>query len=233
MLETRSLTFPVCKETVVIQEGDGFVDRLLLKKNKKFFDVVNDYIAALTVSMGGITKVTSEHVIDLLAPDHTFLQVECFRLSYGELFEFDHFCGACGETSPQSVDLTKLEFRELAPELDSTDPIFSFVLPRSKLSATVGMLTNRKEIELIQHMMTSGVDLNQSDFLSLRELDGSSDFSFEDVIKLPLADHKAIRKAKKRLVCGYDTSVRITCPSCEDISIINLLTHRDFLLPTG
>lgn len=232
MLETKSLIFPVCGEQVVITEGDGYADKALLKKGKKFYEAVNDYLASLTVSMGGITKVTGEHITDLLSPDHTFLQIECFKLNYGD-FDFEHYCGECGKSTPQSVPLDTLEFKPLPPDLTSTDPTITITLPRSKQKAVIGMLSARKENELIQQIVSSGIDLNRADFLSLRSLNEDPDFSYEDVIKLPLLDHKTIRKTKKRLNCGYDTSIRITCPECDAVAVINLLTHRDFLLPTG
>lgn len=232
MLDTKNLIFPVCGEQLVITEGDGYSDKALLKKGKKFYEAVNDYLASLTVSMGGISKVTGEHISELLAPDHTFLQIECFKLNYGD-FDFDHYCGECGKTSAQSVPLDTLEFRPVPPDLIGSDPTISIMLPRTKQKAVLGMLTAKKENMLIQQIVSTGVDLNQADFLSLRELGDDPDFSYEDVVKLPLKDHKTIRKTKKKFNCGYDTSIRITCPECGAVAVINLLTHRDFLLPTG
>lgn len=232
MLETKTLVFPVCGEQFVITEGDGYADKILLKKGKKFYDAINDYIASFIVSMGGITKATGEHIAELLSPDHVFLQVECFKLNYGD-FEFDHYCGECGKSTPQTIPLDNLEFKPLDSSLLGHDPTISITLPRTKKTAIVGMLTARKENMLIEQTVSTGVDLNQADFLSLRSLDGDEDFSYEDVVKLPLKDHKCIRQAKKKLLCGYDTSIRITCSKCDAVSNVNLLTHRDFLLPTG
>ena len=122
---------------------------------------------------------------------------------------------------------------KLPQDLDTTDPTISLTLPRSKKAAIVGMLNGHKEAILIEQILTTGADLNQGDFLSLRELDGSKDFSYEDVVKLPLADHKAIRSARKKLVCGYDTIITVTCDTCGSKNSINVVMHKDFLLPTG
>lgn len=232
MLETKTLVFPICGEQVVVTEGDGYADKVLLKKGKKFYDAVDDYLAFLTVSMGGITKVLGNHISDLLSVDHTFLQIECFKLNYGD-FEFDHFCGECKKTEAQVIPMEKLPFTLLDSELSGPDPIISFTLPKTKIKAEIGMLTAKKENILLQQAISDGIDLNQADFMSLRTLDGSTDFSYEDVVKLPLKDHKAIRRNKKRFVCGYDTSITVTCPKCGAVALINLLTHNDFLLPMG
>jgi hypothetical protein len=95
------------------------------------------------------------------------------------------------------------------------------------------MLTAEKELELLQQAATTGTDLNQGDFKSLRALDGDITFSFEDVIRLKLADHKAIRKARNKLIAGYDPTAIITCPDCEEQTALNVLLHKDFLFPAG
>jgi hypothetical protein len=77
------------------------------------------------------------------------------------------------------------------------------------------------------------VDLNQTDFQSLRMLEGCDPISYEDVINLPLMDHKAIRTKRKELVCGYDPLVSLVCESCQNYDVTNILGLRDFLFPSG
>jgi len=233
MLETRNLVFKICKKPFVITEGDGYVDRLLLRKNKKFNDVVSDYLAALTVEIDGKTPVSRDDILNLVSPDQVFLSIQCYMLNYGDVFEFEYNCQECNNSSVQSFDLNSLEFVELPLELQVPDPTIEVLLPRSKKKAVLGMLNGHKESILIQQILTTGIDLNQGDFLSLRSLDGSTDFSYEDVVKLPLADHKALRKARKQLACGYDTNINVTCDNCGALGSVNILMNKDFLLPTG
>jgi len=234
MLDTRKLTFHVCKEPVTIKEGDGNVDKILLRKNRKFYEATSEYLAALTQSIGKKTSITKSDIMDLVSGDQTFLSIECYKLNYGDIFEFEYSCPDCNEPpGNQFFDLTKLPVIKLPQDLDTTDPTISLTLPRSKKTATVGMLNGHKEAILIEQILTTGADLNQGDFLSLRELDGSKDFSYEDVVKLPLADHKAIRGARKKLVCGYDTIITVTCDTCGSKNSRNVVMHKDFLLPTG
>lgn len=232
-LEEREITLPISKKKIVIREGDGYSFRALIKKNKRMFESVYDYLASMVVSIDGKGNIRKEEVLKLLLPDLEYLSIEVYKLCYGDIFEFDYLCASCGHESPQEVPLDKLEFFPLAADLSGVDPVITITLPRSGKSAVVGMLSGEKELELMQGMLATGPDLNQGDFRSLRGLDGSIDFSYEDVIRLPLADHKAIRKARKKLVCGYDPTVIITCPECEDQTSLNIMLHKDFLFPAG
>jgi hypothetical protein len=179
--------------------------------------------------MDGQGKVTVKEIQDLLVPDIEALLVEIYKLNHGNEFTFDYVCQECGKQSEVMVDLDTLQFRELADGIDGTDPVISLTLPKSKWSAEIGCLTGKKEALLMDLQATGTLDLNQADYQCLRSLNGSKDFSYEDVVKLPLGDHKAIRRARKKLVCGYDVDVSITCPECEAKDMINILMQRDFL----
>lgn len=231
--ETRDIALPISGKKIVIREGDGYSTRALLKKNKRIYDSVFDYLASMVVTIDDRPNISRSDVLKLLSPDQEFLSLECYRLNYGDVFEFDYMCPSCGKESEQSVPLDQLSFVPLSSDLKGPDPIINITLPRSKKTAIVGMLVGEKELELINLANTNGLDFNQSSLKALRALDGQTDFTYEDVINLPLADHKAIRKARKKLICGYDANVIVKCPECEEESVINILMHRDFLLPAG
>lgn len=223
----RTIKLPISGQEAIIQEGDGYADRVLLKKKKRIFEVIPEYLASMCISIGG-QKATREKVLDLPTPDQEFLAVEIYRLNYGDVFEFSFTCPQCNASQEGEVDLDSLEF---TPPPDP--PIVNGKLPRTGLEFSVGMLTGHKELQLLQKAVESGPDLNQADFLALLSLDGSVDFSYEDVIKLPLADHRAIRKARKKLICGYDTLLNVECEKCEEITSINMLLHSDFFFAGG
>lgn len=223
----QTITLPVTGQEAVIQEGDGYSDRVLLKKKKRVFEVVPEYLASMTVSIGG-EKGTSEKILDLPTPDQEFLAIEIFKLNYGNVFEFSFSCPNCDASQEGAVDLSKLEFMP-PPE----PPVVQGKLPRTGLEYSVGMLTGKQEALLFKRAMEAGPDLNQADFLSLLSLNGSVDFSYEDVIKLPLADHRAIRKARKKLICGYDTQISVECEKCEETTTVNMLLHPDFFFAGG
>lgn len=229
-LETREITLPVSGEQVVIREGDGFSDRLLLKKIRRPYEAVHDYVASLTVSIGDNTKVTARDIKNLLVPDHEYIVVECFKLNYGDSFEFSFTCPSCSHEEAQAVPLNDLELRPIPEGTHAPDPIFVIDLPRSGRRVEVGMLNGHKESKLLA---MDHIDLNQTDFLSIRKIDGSTEFSYEEVLHLPMADHRALRGARKKLVCGYDTNIIVRCPECGEKTRLNLLMHPDFLLPGG
>lgn len=228
--EDKEVTLPISGKRIVIREGDGFSTRALLKKNKRIFESVYDYIASMCVSIDD-KPASKEAILKLLVPDQEYLSIEVYKHCYDEIFDFDFTCPSCEKTNPQKVPLNNLEFKQLVGNFSGPDPVITLKLPRSGKTAVIGMLTSEKELELLQQAATTGPDLNQGDFKALRSLDGKIDFSFEDVIRLKLADHKAIRKARKQLICGYDTNVNIKCPDCEEDFTINILMHPDFLLP--
>ena len=228
--EQREVVLPIGGQKVTIKEGDGYATRVLLKRNKKMFEVMSDYLALFTVSIGSLKKVTFAHILDLFVPDQDFLSVECYKLNYGDIFNFNEMCLSCGKESEHTFPLDNMKFTK--PKIESNDPTVTVTLPRTKKQVKLGLLTGHKEAVIMSQIET-GIDVNQSEFQSIREIDGSSVFTYEDVLHLPLADHKALGKARKELFCGYDANVKIECPLCSAPSIINVLVHRDFLFPTG
>jgi hypothetical protein len=229
--ETREVVLPIGGQNVKIKEGDGYATRILLKRNKKMFEIISDYLASFVVSIGSLKKVTPAHILDLFVPDQDFLSVECYKLNYGDTFIFNEMCLACGTESEHSFPLADMKFVKPKVE-DSRDPSVIVILPKTKKKIKLGLLTGHKEA-LVMSQIETGIDINQSEFQSIREFDGSTDFSYEDVLHLPLADHRALGKARKDLFCGFDANVKITCPSCSTPSVINVLVHRDFLFPIG
>jgi hypothetical protein len=227
--ETKEIILPLSKREVTIQEGDGYTERALLKKNKKIYETIPHYIAASILKIGDVEKPSADGVQSLLVPDIEALLIEIYKINHGNEFLFDFVCQACGKQSEVKVDLDTLEYRELPDGSEGPDPTLSVSLPKSKGTAEIGCLTGKKESLLMDLQASGTLDLNQGDYQCLRTLNGSKDFSYEDVVKLPLGDHKAIRRARKKLVCGYDVDVAITCPECDAKEIINILMQRDFL----
>ena len=231
-LAEKELILPISQHVVVIREGDGFATKLLLKRGKRGSETIYDYLASFIVSLDGLEKITARGLKDLLVPDNEYLAVECHRFNYGERFEFGLTCPYCSELTQNAINWGTVEYLPLSTESSGPpDPIVTITLPRTGSIVEVGMLDGHKEAILLNQESSSGIDLNQGDYLSLRSIDGSKSFSYEQVLKLPLADHYEIRKARKQLICGYDTRVIVLCPSCGERTRVNLLMHRDFLAP--
>ena len=231
---TNTITLPISGKEVIIKEGDGYSDKILLKKNKKLYETYPEYLASLIVDIDGRERINKRDVLELFAPDQEYLAIECYKLNYGNEFKFVFTCPACENSEDHSVDLENLEFQDLPDELKSTDPVIEGVLPRSKRRVTVGMLNGHQEALLLEQMISGPVvDSNQSAYQAIRFLDGSKNFSYEDIINLVQADLREIRRLRKKLLCGYNTEIVVKCSECGDKSSINLMTSRDFLLPEG
>ena len=233
-LITQEVTTPLGNVSVVLKEGNGYNDRILLKKNKRLHQVLPEYLNSLIASIDG-EPIKLDAVMNLLVPDYEFLLVEAYKVNYGTELEFMNVCSICGQLNKHSIDISELPMLPLPEDIVSgPDPYVDVVLPRTKRRARVGFLTVKSDMILNEQMAAGGaVDLNQGDFLSLRTLEGCDTVTYEAVIKLPLMDHKAIRKARRSLKAGYDPLVSLVCESCQNYDVTNILGLRDFLFPSG
>lgn len=225
------------KERMTVVQGDGSANAILLAKNKRMFEVTPRYLAHLTRSIGARTNIEEKDILDLAVADMEWALVENYRAHYGDILDFEDMpCPNrdCRKAADHSLDLGKLEVIQLPVELrDSEDPTITETLPKSGFSATVGMLNGHRERLLLSQQASGKIDPNQADFQALRELNGSKDFYYEDVVALPLLDHKVIRQMRRRLICGYNTVADFECAYCGHTWSLNFLTQRDFLLPAG
>ena len=233
-LLTTEVVTPVGGKSVKIHEGDGYNDRILLKKNKRLHQVLPEYLFSLIDTIDG-EKPTLDMVMKLLVPDYEFLLIKAYILNYGENLEFRNVCSACGDLNSHSINLANLPMIPLPEECKGgSDPVIDLVLPRTKKRASVGFLTVANDMIINEQMVATGtMDMNQASFLALRELEGCNPIAYENVIRLPLMDHKAIRGKRKELVDGYDPLASLICESCQNYDVINVLGLRDFLYPSG
>ena len=233
-LLTSDVILPLKSISCKIREGNGYADRILLKKNKRLHQVLPEYLNSLLESMDG-SPCKIEDVMKLLVPDYEFLLIEAFKLNFDAALEFTNVCSSCGSMNLHTVDLSALPMLELPEDCEGgPDPVMNVLLPRSKKRARVGFLTVESDMILNEQMANSGsVDLNQGDYRALRALDGCDPITYEYVVKLPLMDHKTIRKARRTLQAGYDPLVSLVCESCQNYDVTNILGLRYFLFPSG
>lgn len=233
-LLSTEVTLPLANFNVVLKEGDGYTDRVLLKKGKRIHELLPEYLLALTKTINGEKPKLSD-IMGLLVPDFEFLLIKAYILNYGDILEFNNVCAECGKVTTQSFDMSTLPMLPLPKACSGPpDPTLDLVLPRSKKRARVGFMTVQNDMIFNETYLSSGqADLNQGDFLSLRMLEGVDPISYEEVIRLPLMDHKALRKKRRELQAGYDTLVTVQCEHCSAYDVVNVLGLRDFLFPSG
>ena len=228
------VVLPLCSQSVELSEGTGYVDRILMKKGKRIHELLPEYLLALTKTING-EKPKLADIMDLLVPDFEFLLIEAYKLNYGDLLEFNNVCNECGKLTSQKVDVSSLPLLPLPKACSGPpDPVLDLVLPRSKKRAKVGFLTVQSDMIFNETYLSSGQpDLNQGDFLSLRMLEGVDQISYEEVVNLPLMDHRELRKKRRELQAGYDPLVAVQCDHCSAYDVVNILGLRDFLFPSG
>lgn len=233
-LLTSEVVLPLSGSTVICKEGDGYADRTLLRKGKRIHQLLPEYINFMIQTIDGEKSKLSD-VMRLLVPDFEFLLIEAYKLNYGETLEFNHVCGECGKITLQSFNMGDLQLLPLPKACSGPpDPMLDVTLPRSKKRARIGFLTVENDIIFNETYLSTGqADLNQGDFLCLRMLEGEDPVSYEAVVRLPLMDHKALRKRRRELQAGYDTLVTVQCEHCGVFDVVNVLGLRDFLFPSG
>lgn len=233
-LLTAEVSLPLSTHIVGLSEGTGYTDRVLLKKGKRIHELLPEYLLALTKTING-EKPKLADILNLLVPDFEFLLIEAYKLNYGDILEFNNVCAECGKVTMQSFDMSTLPMLPLPKACSGPpDPTLDLVLPRAKKRARVGFMTVQNDMIFNETYLSSGqADLNQGDFLSLRMLEGVDPISYEEVIRLPLMDHKALRKKRRELQAGYDTLVTVQCEHCSAYDVVNVLGLRDFLFPSG
>jgi hypothetical protein len=233
VVQKEELTLPISGQQAVVRTVDGVVYRSMAS-NKRVHEVSYDYLATVTDSIGGTEHVTSGMIKNLLVPDQEAIAVRQYILNYGD-FDFRFTCPECREPDDHCVDLRTLDIIPISPESSGPpDPIITVILPATNKIAEVGMLTGHKEALLQKLQADSGTrDINQVDFQAVRSLDGDTKFTYEDILKLPVKDHKAIRMARRKLIAGYDTNITVPCRFCNERTRMNILMHRDFWVPGG
>lgn len=228
----KSVVTPLAGSQVILREGDGYADRMLSKNANKLSHAIPDYLAFMIVSVDNDSEITRDKVLELLVPDYEYLLIEAYKLNYGDDLEFRRVCRYCGAYDEHSVPIGNLPVVEPpAGHTGGKDPVYTIMLPRTKKKASLGFMKVKNELIIADQGDVP--DPNQIDYLSLRSIEGVDDLSYESVVGLPLADHKAIRKQKAKMVCGYDPVVSVRCPSCEAVDAVNILGLRDFLFFWG
>lgn len=220
-------------KTVVIQEGDGYANKVFARRGKRVFEVVPDFLAHVVVSIDGVKDPGRDGVLDLKVPDQEWISIENYKFNNGNILHLYNVCPKCGEPIHTQKDLTELEVVPLPKEFQGQDdPVLKITLPKTKVSASVGFLNGHQEQLLMDLEASGNADPNQAEFQALRELDGEPP-TYEDVINLPQGDHLAIGEAREKLICGYKPVATISCLSCSYKEVSNFLLHRGFLLPKG
>jgi hypothetical protein len=236
-LNSAKVRLPISGAEAVLQETATSQERSLMK-DVPVHQAHLDFLMTMLASLNG-RKPEEKNVLSLFVPDQEFLLVEASKLIWIDgIWDFRFRCGMprCSKRdSEQSFDLKKLKLRSLSEGVENpTDPTITVTLPRTKKKAVVGLITGKQERILMEDAITNNrINLALSDFQALRSLNGKTEIAFPEVENLPAADKKVLRQTKAKLLCGYNTHIGITCPSCGTPATVNMVMHPDFFFWAG
>jgi hypothetical protein len=224
---TKDIVLPISKLGASIKEGDGWNEKILFSQREKIHLALPDYWASLTTKLGEKVKPSGDDILDLTLPDQHTLAIEIFKLSYGNILELRWVCAGCSKKAKYTIDLDTLDFIPPPPDAAPPDPTFEVFLPRSKRRVRIGYVTGRKEREELD---AESFDPNRADLRSIRSIEDVTTVSYEDVLNLPLMDHRVLREKVKEIECGYVTDVSFK-HSCGNERTVNILLDPSFLVP--
>lgn len=170
--------------------------------------------------------VTKINYNDLLTVDKNAIFIAARILAYGEDYEVEITCPACGEKHKHTIDLQQFEEKEIDWEgFDDGSIYHKFTLPACKKELTLKMLTHgdEKRIEEMAKVnkkkaKISGIDRELTSRLKrvIVSVDGESDEAYIDkfVDNMLSRDSLALRKHLKECTPDVDTTIYYECGSC-------------------
>jgi len=170
--------------------------------------------------------VTKINYNDLLTIDKNAIFIAARILAYGEDYEVEITCPACGEKHKHTIDLQQFEEKEINWEgFDDASIYHKFTLPACKKELTLKMLTHgdEKRIEEMakankKKAKVSGIDRELTSRLKrvIVSVDGESDEAYINkfVDNMLSRDSLALRKYLKESTPDVDTTIYYECGSC-------------------
>jgi len=170
--------------------------------------------------------------LDLLPIDRDYLLIKLRELSFGEEFKAVTACPKCNSDNNLSFILSKLPADPL-PE-DTKEPL-EITLPKLEIQVKLLYPRVRDEVwltpENIENSLWRFVE-------SIKAVDSEEWYQDKEIIagvmkKIPLADVHILLKAISLNMYGLQTKVKIKCPTCSKISIIDVPINQDFFTTTS
>lgn len=169
--------------------------------------------------------VTKCNYNDILTIDKNAIFIAARILAYGEDYDVEIACPACGHKEKHTVDLQQFGEKELTSDLLGDKPHHDFKLPACKKTVTIKMLTHgdEKKIEEIakankKKTRVTGVDAGLTSRLKqlIVAVDGDEDkMMINKFVDTMLSrDSLALRRHIKENTPDIDTTIYFECPEC-------------------
>lgn len=206
------------KESVDIRamttkEEDILTSSALIKKGT----VITELIRSCVIDRG-------VNVNDMISGDRNALMVAIRITGYGEEYDAELECSACGAKERHDFRLDQLGLKRLEIEpVRMGENLFELQLPVSKKAVRFKFLTGRDEEEIVltQERMKK-VQQSNATLITTRlkyaivEVEGKTDRALINafVSKLPARDSLTLRKYIEKNEPGVDMTQSVTCSSC-------------------
>lgn len=188
--------------------------------------------------------VTKINYNDLLTVDKNAIFIAARILAYGEDYEVEITCPACGEKEKHIINLQQFEEKDINWEgFEDGSPTHKFTLPACKKELTLKMLTHgdEKKIEELakankKKARMSGVDRELTSRLKqvIVAVDEHDDQAYINkfVDNMLSRDSLALRKHLKEATPDVDTTIYYECGSCgKEVTNMQLPIDVGFFWP--
>lgn len=126
-------------KAMTVQEENILTSKALIKKGTVITELIRSCLVNKDIDVG-----------EMLSGDRNTLMVAIRSEGYGNLYEVEVRCPACGESAPTTFDLNGFEIKML--DIDPTAPgtnEFPFTLPITNTPITFRFLTGRDEEDIL------------------------------------------------------------------------------------
>jgi hypothetical protein len=201
-------------KVVKLREMTGEEEDILISNSVKGHEKIDKVLSNCVTQLGDISdrKSIELQVRRMTVGDRVVLLMAVRSLSLGSEYSFSSQCDNCGAKNDHEVDLLELDVKE-APDPKLREQ--TLTLPSGR-KATLAVMTGEGEARIAK--ATRGK--KRGDVLSLNimarlvELDGAP-AGVKTVKKLTTRDRKAIRQWFRANEGGVDTSLELSCDSCD------------------
>jgi hypothetical protein len=239
--KTKSIKLHLSGLETVIVQPDGNDETAVYEKDSNKARALLDFCARCVVRLGDIEKPSIQDIGRLSEPD-------CIQVALGKLSEPDYIqvalnvycmatskrtlklggaCAKCGKPNGAVIDLTPWLEPEIPDYITGPDPTWEIYLPETGNHVVYGYPIAEKEIETLG---SGKLDLNYSDWIAIRSVDGSDRVKLREVASWPMPDHIAFREALMAKREWYETRIGLK-HSCGFWEEVNFLLDPRFVWP--
>jgi hypothetical protein len=183
-------------------------------------------------------------VTDLLIGDKNAVLIAARASGYGNFYETQVTCPACGTKNVLTFDLNQADISEsmVDPELgitSTTDGTFMVSMPYTKFNVEVRLLTGEDEQHLARNMASKKKNNLEETAMTdqykrmIISVNGHKDRSalMRYVENMPLMDARHLRLAYKLVAPNIEIKETLSCNSCDHQQEVDVPFGADFFWP--